>query len=179
MRVLTATLSLCYLFVSCSESQTEKIEQIKETWEGKNFVFNESLSIVTDSCCVVDSLPYTIIYYANSTTCISCLKKAWESTLTDMEDSIKHRIPTCLIVSPEISSHLEIVLKGMMQSRPWVIDYHNEILRLNQIPKFDLLNTLLLDKEHKVLAIGNPIISKSSRMLFLKRIREMDNSKRD
>ncbi len=94
-----------------------------------------------------------------------------------MEDSIKHGIPTCLIVSPEISSHLEIVLKGMMQSRPWVIDYHDEIRNYNQLLKYNLSNVILLDNNHKIVAIGNPMTSIPVRMLFLKKMREMDNAK--
>ena len=176
MNKLIVSLVLCLFFCSCFESKKDRINRITREWIGKEFLFNESLSTVKDSCYAMDSVPYFLLYYIDSLTCVTCRSKAWESMIIRLEDSVNHKIPNCLVVSPGISSKIEIVMNGMGLSVPWLIDYQSKILRINQMPENDMFKVMLLDRDYKVVALGNPITSKSIQKLFLKRMLELEKA---
>ncbi len=176
MRKYIFILCLCAVFVSCKDSEKDKMQKVVAEWIGKEFIFNESLSHIADSCYTKDSIPYFLVYYVDSETCVTCRIPAWIKMITNLEEHLKHEIPCCLIVSPECDSHIEPLLKGVSTSKSWLIDTDSEILKSNHIPGQDLLNAMLIDHNHKVIAIGNPVTMKPLRTLFLKRMLELDKT---
>ena len=55
---------------------------------------------------------------------------------------------------------------------PVCIDFDGELNKLNDFPPFPQFHTLLLDKDNKVLVIGNPVHSTEIRSLYFKQLSE-------
>lgn len=165
-----------WLCQSCYSPQKENIRNNLNSWINKTVSFSNSLNEFYSKIDSVDT-PYSLMYYVDSTICLTCRVDAWNQTISDIEDSVNHPLTSILISSPTSNYLTTAQLKSVTSEKPLFIDENSEFMKLNQLPQSDLLRVILLDKEHKVLAMGNPLINSSMKTLFIKRIREIDAQK--
>ena len=119
-----------------------------------------------------------MVYYLNSTDCLPCKVNGWFRSINAIEDSIGHSITNCLIVSSDCIDEMKMQVKSSKEHLV-SFDYNNVFISNNPLPNKDITNVLLLDKEHRIIALGNPINSQSVTNLYIKRIREIDSHNQD
>lgn len=166
-------------FLSCSKqkSDTELLQLVKE-WHGKEIRFPDSPIFTLYGKDTVDySIPqstYKILVYVDSTGCIDCklqLQK-WQELIEYTNSISNGKIPFLFFFHPKDYEELCQFFKRDLFDIPTCIDFKGELNKLNNFPHLPQFHTLLLDKDNKVVVIGNPIHSVDIRSLYIKQISE-------
>ena len=148
--------------ISCTDSYKERAVIIVTEWHDKEFVFSSKSEI--------ENSEYMVVSYMDSTICSSCRIGSWIRFVEELE-SINPKVGSLLILSPSIKN-TDDFLQLRINSIPYCIDYGDEIYKQNNIPKEDLFRTFLLDKDNKVILIGNPILKENVKLLYQNRVNE-------
>lgn len=67
-------------------------------------------------------------------------------------------------------SRMEEILRENRFEYPVVIDTRGNLNRLNRFPTDTRFQTFLLDKENRVLIIGNPVYKEAIRDIYIKQV---------
>ncbi|MBR2497861.1 MAG: hypothetical protein IKB63_05880, partial [Parabacteroides sp.] len=67
-------------------------------------------------------------------------------------------------------SRMEEILRENRFDYPVVLDTKGKLNRLNHFPTDTRFQTFLLDKENKVLVVGNPVQKEAIKELFIKQV---------
>ena len=154
---------------------------IKE-WTGKEIKFPKELAITSigrDTTCIdLYNDNFKILLYVDSSGCTSCRLKLYEwKMIIDESDSIFLKKPEFVFIfqpKKRDERELQIILIQNGFDHPFFIDKDNEIGRLNAFPSNSDYNCFLLDKDNKVIVIGNPVQNSGIWQLFKKVIRERE-----
>ncbi|MDR2410160.1 MAG: DUF1573 domain-containing protein [Bacteroidales bacterium] len=148
---------------SCKEDKkVSEANRIVEEWVGKTIQFPtiKSFSIGTeDSPLLLSGISkdYKILLYVDSTGCTSC--RLGLETLGRWETYIKEfweKIDFLFYFRPKNKGELLSILKNAQFSHPVYIDEQGELNKLNKLPANQTFQCFLLDKDNKVILIGNP-----------------------
>ena len=128
---------------------------------------------------------YKILTYVDSIGCISCKLQLgkWKTFMEEVDSLGMDSVRFLFFFSPEKRRDLLITLKSERFIYPICIDKENRLNELNHFPASDMnFHTFLLDKDNKVLAIGNPIHNPKVKELYLKiiqgeKVEQKDESK--
>jgi hypothetical protein len=173
------------LVLSCTRNQKRiGIEKIVSEWKGKQIIFPDDVS-----CCIFgkdttvflcDDLlqsEYKILLYVDSTGCTSCKLQLleWKEYINEA-DSLPAGKPAFLFFfNPKDRTELRFFLRRDDFDYPVFIDESNEIDRLNHFPKELQYQCFLLDRDNRVLALGNPVHNPKIWELYKKIINENRN----
>lgn len=176
----------CYLILliliaslSCSKqkSDTELLQIVKE-WYGKEIKFPDRPVFTLYGKDTVDySIPqstYKVLVYVDSTGCVDCklqLQK-WQELIEYTNSISNGEIPFLFFFYPKDYKELCQIFKRDLFDMPVYIDFKGELNKLNNFPLLPQFHTLLLDKDNKVVVIGNPVHSTDIRSLYIKKISE-------
>ena len=119
------------------------------------------------------SLPrvdYTIVSYVDSVGCMSCKLQLlkWKSFISELDSISQENVPVIFFFHPKNIEELIYRLKFDKYNLPVCVDVDNRFNKLNNFPADMTFQTFLLDKNNKVVAIGNPIHNLKVRELYLK-----------
>lgn len=165
--------------ISCKEQKndTEILEFVKE-WHGKEVRFPDSPVFTVYGKDTVDySIPestYKVLVYVDSVGCIDCklqLQK-WKELIEYTNSISNGEIPYLFFFHPKDYKELCQFFKRDLFDVPTCIDFNGNLNRLNNFPHLPQFHTMLLDKDNKVLVIGNPIHSVDIRSMYIKQISE-------
>jgi hypothetical protein len=166
--VLLIVLLLVCTVDSCTK-QSKKYNSTKdivEKWIGKEIVFptnfdnylvcNDSLSI---DCHTIFNKDYKILLYMDSTMCIPCQFKmfVWKKIIEEAKNQYSNTVSFLFFLQTTDIEQLKFLLRRDDLNYPVFIDSTNQINRLNEFPKKAEFQCFLLNRENKVLAIGNPV----------------------
>lgn len=165
---------LLWGLLACKESETQRITNLMRSWRGKVVCFPEDtqlLSFIGDSIYKYNlrSTDYAIITYVDSIGCMSCKLQLpeWEK-LIDTVDSVSGGTVSCLFFfHPSDKKELISLLKRVHFTYPVCIDASDSFNKLNRLPSDDRFRTFLLDKDNKVIAIGNPVHNPKIKEIYL------------
>lgn len=176
----------CYLILliliaslSCSKqkSDTELLQIVKE-WYGKEIKFPDRPVFTLYGKDTVDySIPqstYKVLVYVDSTGCVDCklqLQK-WQELIEYTNSISNGEIPFLFFFYPKDYKELCQIFKRDLFDMPVYIDFKGELNKLNNFPLLPQFHILLLDKDNKVVVIGNPVHSTDIRSLYIKKISE-------
>ena len=173
MRKLFILLLPLFLF-SCIENKGNAVAMV-EQWIGRKILFPNEMVFTRQT---VDTLfqvlnqrhTYTIVNYVDSSGCTSCKMQLprWNELITELNSLSQTGVSFLLILNPKKTSDAIYALKYNDFHYPVCIDLKNDFGILNQIPSDEMFQTFLLDKENKVLAIGNPVHNPKVKELYLK-----------
>lgn len=184
---------LCLFFLcSCFDSEQRDIVNLTKEWSGRKLVFPKEMvlnaywkdSVISYNR--VDIRQYAILTYIDSIGCMSCKMNlpGWAEFILKLDSISNKTVPCLFILNPKNADKERIVklLQRIHFSYPVCIDRRDSFNLLNNFPKDDRFQTFLLDKDNKVLAIGNPIHNPHIKELYLKiiqgeQIEEKDKSK--
>lgn len=173
MKYLIYALLWISLF-SCKNCREKKIEDLISYWQQKEIIIPRG-SIFTlwgeDTVNIQTNSAYKIISYVDSTGCISCKLQLpyWRKFIKELE--LHGPIPVLFIMCPHSLKEMQFILKRDSFNYPVCIDVNDSVNKLNKFPTNTLFQSFLLDKNNKVLAIGNPIHNSKIRDLYLQIIK--------
>ena len=169
-----ACIVLCFFFYSCQNRKDNNIMKQVSYWLQKEIVFPQN-SVFTvfgeDTVNMQIGNSYKIVSYVDSIGCVSCKLqlKAWEKFIYELGEQ-KEKI-VLFYMHPYVLKEIQFILKREQFDYPVCFDMDDSFNKLNHLSSNMLFQTFLLDKDNKIVAIGNPIHNFKVRELYLKIIR--------
>lgn len=170
-------LGCLWLLVSnCSNSARDSYSII-EDWMGREIVFPVHLDFVSldaDTTVKVNmEKDFKILTYWDAEGCLSCkLQLAeWKQFIRYLDRRDINNVQFLFFFAPQNKEGLLHELRINRFDYPMNIDRNDSLEILNSFPKEIAFQTFLLDKDNKVLAIGNPVLNPKVKDLYLRIIR--------
>lgn len=162
MKIVYLFLVIPMLYGCSIDRHSDKYESVVAEWQGK---FIELQSIMTDvltgdTISLYDA-EYIILTYVDSAGCSACNMKPqlWNEFFRSLNNISDAEILPLMIVCKSDKNEVSDLLKRYAYHYPVYLDKNDETNRKNSFPADPMLQTYLLDKDHKVVAIGNPTYS--------------------
>ena len=173
-KTITILLTALFFFVACqNKNKEEAISSVKE-WMGKEILFPQNSIFTIRGKDTIDfnlnKSEYKIVSYIDTAGCTSCrLKLAeWQRFMNEVDSITSSHTPFVFYLYPKNTKDLLIEFRREAFDYPVCLDETDEFNRLNQLAKSNTLRTFLLDKENKIVAIGNPIENPNIKKFYLK-----------
>ena len=174
-------IAFLYTCSSCGNRtiKEQQYSQLVREWMGKEIIFpsENKFSIIGDEnenekMLQLWNSPYKIVSYVDPKGCISCQLRlpAWKIFINDLHNAFHFQVPVMLFFHPEQRNvdEIQFILKRDDFNYPVCIDVNDSLNKLNHFPSEMEFQTFLLDKDNKVLAIGNPVLNPAVKELYLK-----------
>ena len=164
--LLLSSSILLLLCFSCKQSeQQKKVASILTEWVDRVVVLPDTVYIPKEGivkkadyeCC-----DYKILNYVDSIGCLSCELKLteWNALYKRLQDKGMSVMPVFIFGfsnNKKFKKEIYSLLRHNAIAFPVVMDSLSQINKLNNFPDDRRFQTFLLDKENKVVVIGNPI----------------------
>lgn len=176
MKILAFIVTMICFF-SCKETGKAKINHLVKEWSSKQIIYPDIINFTilgTDTSFLPKS-EYKIISYIDSTGCASCKLRLsqWKEFINQL-DSLGN-FPILFFMYPKSRNELNYILKRNHFDYPVCIDENDSFNKLNHFPSDMNFQTFLLDKNDKVVAIGNPVHNPKIKELYLNIIQGKKN----
>lgn len=163
-------LLILILLTSCSQSSDNKrLHRLIEKWQGVPIDFPKYINDVkTGEAINLTDADFTILTYVDSSGCTRCNMKLslWKEFLNSLDSICDSDVQFLMVVHSSDIQELRYFLNGDSFNYPVYLDSENRIYDTNSFPEETILQTFLLDKNRKVIAIGNPIYSSEIAKLY-------------
>lgn len=160
--------------LACKESETERITNLVKSWQGRTMYFPvdaELLSFGGDSTYKysIKRTDYAIVSYVDSIGCMSCKLQLpeWEKLIATVDSVSGGTVPCLFFFHPSNKKELVSLLKRVHFTYPVCIDETDSLNRLNHFPSDMMFQTFLVDRDRKVVGIGNPVHNPKVKQLYL------------
>ena len=112
---------------------------------------------------------YKILVYTDSIGCTSCKLQLpkWKRMIAEVDSLTGGRVPFLFYFHPKDPKELRFYLRRDNFTYPVCFEEDDYINRLNRFPSDMTFQTLLLNKENKVVAIGSPVLNPKIKDLYL------------
>ena len=178
MQIFKWLVYLCVLpcMVSCAESEKERLSRLVKEWERKEVLFPPYSTFTIQGKDTVNfefkDADYKVVTYIDSVGCTSCKLQLhrWKEYIAEVDSLTDGRVPFLFYFHPKDIKELRYLTCRDGFTYPVCLDEKDELNRLNQFPSDMTFQTFLLDKENKVVVIGNPILNPKVKELYLKLI---------
>lgn len=162
--IYVITFICCILFYSCqTDNNSMEIEQIVKEWTGRKIIFPQNIpciSINKDTTCVSpNSTPYKILVYTDSIGCMSCKLNLykWNTFIDEAKNEMQGLVNFQFYLHPKDVENVQFLLRRDAFKYPAYLDVTNQLDKINNLPQNEKFQAFLLDKDNKVVAIGNPV----------------------
>lgn len=164
----------CFVLLLCSCQNQNKggISDIITEWMGKEIIFLDSIDYIDNhSICEIQTpdTKFKIINYIDSVGCTPCklnLSK-WNDFIHEV-NQISDSLSVLILVSDSRFNVINQISIWDKFTYPIYIDEADSLNKLNHFPSDIRFQTFLLDKDNKVLAIGNPVNNPKVKELYMK-----------
>lgn len=164
------------MFSSCKESEKERIARLFSEWDGKEVKFpaHPVFTVQGKDTVTFDyrQADYKIITYVDSIGCTSCKLQLhrWKEWIAEVDSLASGAVPFLFYFHPKDVKELRYLTRRDNFTYPVCFDEQDELNTLNRFPSDMTFQTFLLDKENKVVAMGNPIHNPAVKELYLQKI---------
>ena len=112
---------------------------------------------------------YKILVYTDSVGCTSCKLQLpkWKRMIAEVDSLTGGSVPFLFYFHPKDSKELRFYLRRDNFTYPVCFEEDDYINRLNRFPSDMTFQTMLLNKENKVVAIGSPVLNPKIKDLYL------------
>jgi len=174
-RIFVIVVTCCAIcFLSCKDARRENVAKIVAEWTGKEILFPEGIpsqSMGKDTIGIDFANPnYKILVYVDSAGCSGCRLKLteWKRIMAEADSLFAGKVDFLFFFQPkkQDEKELEFIFRQHGFQHPVFIDTQKEIDRLNKFPSQTEYQCFLLDRDNKVLMIGNPTINTGIWQLF-------------
>jgi len=165
---------------SCKNNNNRKeVEKIVNEWIGKEIFFPKDISCyITGRDTLVDILnsffqkEFKVLMYADSTGCSDCKLKLfeWKQLIEGIESLFPDKVGFLLFFQPKNKYDMIELFVQNLFDYPVFMDVNNIINRLNHFPQASQYQCFLLDKNNKVLIVGNPVLNRKIWELYKSKI---------
>lgn len=167
-------LLLLFLLLSCNNSRKKNIVRLVNEWENKLILFPTDTSFISYKKCINENYKlehekYAIVTYIDSLGCMSCklqLSK-WKELIEGLDSISNKTVPCLFFFHTKKTDELMLLFRRDHFNYPVYIDEDDIFNKLNNFPSEMAFQTFLIDKENKVVAIGNPIHNPKVKDLYL------------
>lgn len=165
---------LITILVSCNDSKVHELELIIKRWDGKELFFPSEITLFQKRTDTVDRLietySFKILSYVDSLGCTSCKLQLpkWKVLIGELDSITNGNVDVLFFMHPKDRKEIEYILRRDHFDYPVCIDEADSLNKLNHFPTDERFQTFLLDKNNKVLAIGNPVHNPKVKALYLK-----------
>ena len=161
------------LFTSCSETDKDRINRLVKEWEGKEIKFPSHSAFTLLGKDTVDfsfaDADYKVLTYIDSVGCASCKLQLhrWKEWVHEVDSLTGGKVPFIFYFHPKDMKELRYLTRRDGFSYPVCYDEKDELNRLNRFPSDMTFQTFLLDRNNRVVAMGNPIHNPRVKELYL------------
>lgn len=155
------------LGISCNFEKEVNVTLLVKEWSGKEIIFpKDTFSFRLNSL----YSNFKILVYTDSLGCTSCKlrPRQWQKIICEIDSISDRTIPFIFYFNPKDKEEINNILKRDNFNHPVCIDEADSLNKLNHFPADMRFQTFLLDKNNKVLAIGNPIHNPKVKELYMK-----------
>ena len=162
-----------WMLASCQESPKEVALRLVNEWNGKEIKFPARSVFTIQGKDTVDfefdKADYKVVTYVDSVGCTSCKLQLhrWKVLMEEVDLLTDGSVPFLFYFHPKDMKELRYLTRRDGFIYPVCFDKEDELNRLNQFPTNMTFHTFLLDKDNKVIAIGNPVLSPKVKELYL------------
>ena len=167
-------LLLLSLLAACQESDKERLTRLVQEWDGKEIAFPAQAVFTVQGRDTVDfrwqSAPYRIVTYVDSLGCASCKLQLpkWKQLIAETDSLFgKEKLSYVFFFHPKDARELTYLTRRDGFTYPVCFDREDAFNRVNRFPSEMALQTFLLDKDNRVVAIGNPVHNPQVKELYL------------
>ena len=170
-------LCVCLFMVSCAESDKERLSKLVKEWEGKEILFPAHSTFTIQGKDTVDfdfmDAEYKVVTYIDSIGCTSCKLQLprWKKLMTEVDSLTDGGVSFLIYFYPKDKEELCSLMRRDAFIYPVCFDWQDKLNRLNKVPPNSAFQTFLLDKDNKVVAIGNPALNPLIKELYLEVIK--------
>lgn len=159
--------------MSCTNAKHDYVVSLLEEWENREILFPTNPIFVIQGKDIAQFTyqgEYKILTYIDSIGCVGCklLLPKWEEMMSFVDSVTDFHVQFLFFFSPEKKADVYRALKIANFNHPVCVDMHDSLNKLNHFPPNMAFQTFLLDKNNKVLAIGNPVHNSKVKELYLK-----------
>jgi hypothetical protein len=157
------------LFVSCKENkQRTEAQQIVTAWTGKQILFPDDYQCsfsgkdtASHVCSDLFDKEYKILLYVDSAGCSDCRLKLfeWKQLIADADSLFEGKVGFLFFFQPKNKKEMVYLFKKDAFDYPACMDMNKTIERLNHFPEQPQYQCFLLDRDNRVLMIGNPVMN--------------------
>ena len=171
------------MLASCQESREETMLRLVNEWNGKEIKFPARSVFTIQGKDTVDwefsNADYKVVTYIDSVGCTSCKLQLprWKKLVEEVDSLTNGRVPFLFYFHPKDRKELRYLTRRDDFTYPVCFDERDELNRLNQFPTDMTFQTFLLDKDNKVVAMGNPVHNLKVKELYLDLITGSRSSK--
>ena len=178
------TLIMCvWMLASCQESKEEAMFRLVNEWNGKEIIFPSHSTFTVQGKDTVDfsfaDADYKVLTYIDSVGCASCKLQLprWKEWVHEVDSLTGGKVPFIFYFHPKDMKELRYLTRRDGFSYPVCFDEKDELNQLNRFPSDMTFQTFLLDRNNRVVAIGNPIHNPKVKDLFLSLMTGKETSK--
>ena len=174
MKTYFLLIILCMFTFSCKDKTEERIESLVQEWQGKEIKFPDNpifTQYVKDTVDYqIPASDYKVVMYVDSIGCVSCKLQLprWKEFIDQVDSVCNKGVPFLFFFQPKDNQELRRILRIDNFSLPVCIDTEDRFNKLNHFPSEMMFQTFLLDKDNKIVAMGNPIHNPRVKDLYLK-----------
>lgn len=171
-------LLLCFLSLlsACYVNRDRKqVESILKDLVGRQIIFPEDATFVKFGRDTVESplalnAPYKILTYVDSIGCTGCKMGlgGWSQFKAELDSLTSRTIPILFFVNTNDTSRFRYSLISQGFDYPICVDTKDELNELNFLPTAPEYQTFLLDKENRIVLVGNPTYSKYLKNIYFR-----------
>ena len=171
------------MLASCQESREEAMLRLVNEWNGKEIKFPARSVFTIQGKDTVklefSNVDYKVVTYIDSVGCTSCKLQLsrWKKLVEEVDSLTNGRVPFLFYFHPKDREELRYLTRRDDFTYPVCFDERDELNRLNQFPTDMTFQTFLLDKDNKVVAMGNPVHNPKVKELYLSLITGSRSSK--
>ncbi len=160
---------------SCKKSARDVYAEAVEEWIGREILFPDSMITVYGEMIAPPTADFTIVSYYDSTGCTGCRMKLpfWNEFMNKVDSARGgNSVELVMVAATDNLKELKHLVKLNSFSGNMVYDPDDSFNRLNHFPDIAELQTLLIDRNHRVIAMGNPVVNGGIGKLYLSKIGE-------
>ena len=177
MKPLDLIILLLTIFLSaCQDKQKEIITLLVKEWQGKQILFPENMvftRFASDTTnFVIPTSDYKVLVFVDSIGCTSCKLQLsrWKEFIRYTDSISQKNIPFLFFFQFDDQWEIHSLLIRENFDKPIRLDRSDSLNQLNHFPKDIRFQVFLLDKNNKVVVIGNPVHNPNVKELYLEEI---------
>jgi len=165
-------LSILLMLNSCSSKtkQEERYAEIVSQWQGREIKLPAVMTdFLTGDTINLDDADFTILTYVDSTGCTGCKMKLpiWDDIIQNLESNTEATVNVVMVINPKQSVYISSLFRQDLKRRPIAyVDSSGYIEYNNKFPTDMMFQSVLLDRERRVLTIGNPAYNSGIHALY-------------
>jgi hypothetical protein len=153
------------LFSCREDKQKQNILHILTEWTGKQIQLPDSYQcsfIGRDTarslCAEILSKKYKILLYMDSTGCTPCKLhlSEWKKLIHETDSLFAGKLGFIFLFYPQDKKELYFLLNRDKMDYPVFVDNDSKIYQLNKFPEQSEYQCFLLDRNNRVISVGNP-----------------------